>query len=164
MLHGAAPGRMAAEESPEPRDIYWFNTGISKKSRNRRRYLVEAFLLLLYVFYVIPVTLLYLVLSVDAVTSYATWIAELYLEVGDFVFSDFVSCRFFLVGMRNSGIHMLVLVSLFSAVLVFPFRIAGSTGWDITCTVSCRTLVGVGLFSSDACAARWPRVPLGSWK
>lgn len=35
----------------------------------------------LYVFYVIPVTLLYLVLSADAVTSYATWISKLYRHV-----------------------------------------------------------------------------------
>ncbi|CAM9535056.1 unnamed protein product [Scytosiphon promiscuus] len=78
VLHGAAPGRMAAQESPEPRDIYWFNTRVTQVQRKRRRILVEAFLLLLYVFYVVPVTLLYLLLSEDSVTSYADWIADLY--------------------------------------------------------------------------------------
>ncbi|CAM9678070.1 unnamed protein product [Ectocarpus sp. 4 AP-2014] len=78
VLHGAAPGRMAAEESPEARDIYWFNTRVTQNQRNRRRILVEVFLGLLYVFYVVPVTLLYLLLSEDSVTSYADWVAELY--------------------------------------------------------------------------------------
>lgn len=81
VLHGAAPGRMAAEESPEPRDIYWFNTRVTQMERKRRRIVVEAFLLVLYVFYVIPVTLLYLLLSEDSVTSYATWIKNLYDDV-----------------------------------------------------------------------------------
>eukprot|EP00752_Nemacystus_decipiens_P015850 g14160.t1 len=78
VLHGAAPGRMAAEESPEPRDIYWFNTRVTQMERKRRRIFVEGFLLVLYVFYVIPVTLLYLLLSEDSVTSYASWIKNLY--------------------------------------------------------------------------------------
>ncbi|CAN0286874.1 unnamed protein product, partial [Ectocarpus sp. 8 AP-2014] len=78
VLHGAAPGRMAAEESPEARDIYWFNTRVTQNQRNRRRVLVEVFLGLLYVFYVVPVTLLYLLLSEDSVTSYADWVADLY--------------------------------------------------------------------------------------
>ena len=81
VLHGAAPGRMAAEESPEPRDIYWFNTRVTQMERKRRRVLVEGFLLVLYVFYVIPVTLLYLLLSEDSVTSYADWIRNLYNDV-----------------------------------------------------------------------------------
>lgn len=72
---------MAAEESPEARDIYWFNTGITQKERRRRRYVVETFLLLLYVFYVVPVTLLYLLLSADSIQSYAAWIARLYTTV-----------------------------------------------------------------------------------
>lgn len=81
MLHGAAPGRMAAEESPESRDIYWFNTRVTHNERKRRRILVEAFLCILYVFYVVPVTLLYLLLSEDSITSYADWIQDLYDEV-----------------------------------------------------------------------------------
>ena len=72
---------MAAEESPEPRDIYWFNTRVTQTERKKRRILVEAFLFLLYVFYVVPVTLLYLLLSADSVTSYAQWIADLYASV-----------------------------------------------------------------------------------
>lgn len=72
---------MAAEESPEARDIYWFNTGITQKERRRRRYVVESFLLLLYVFYVVPVALLYTLLSADSITSYAQWIEDLYNEV-----------------------------------------------------------------------------------
>ncbi|CAN0552052.1 unnamed protein product, partial [Ectocarpus sp. 8 AP-2014] len=81
VLHGAAPGRMAAEESPEARDIYWFNTRVTQNQRNWRRVLVEVFLGLLYVFYVVPVTLLYLLLSEDSVTSYADWVADLYDNV-----------------------------------------------------------------------------------
>ncbi|CAM9575546.1 unnamed protein product [Pylaiella littoralis] len=80
VLHGAAPGRMAAEESPEPRDIYWFNTRVTHNERKRRRILVEGFLCILYVFYVVPVTLLYLLLSEDSITSYADWIKDLYSE------------------------------------------------------------------------------------
>lgn len=72
---------MAAEESPEPRDIYWFNTRVTQKERKRRRILVESFLFLLYVFYVVPVTLLYLLLSSDSITSYARWIKHLYETV-----------------------------------------------------------------------------------
>lgn len=81
VLHGAAPGRMAAEESPEPRDIYWNNTRVTRKERNRRRIFVEGFLLLLYVFYVIPVTLLYLLLSEESIVSYAGWIQDWYNSV-----------------------------------------------------------------------------------
>ncbi|CAN0134048.1 unnamed protein product, partial [Hapterophycus canaliculatus] len=57
---------------------YWFNTRVTQVQRKRRRILVESFLLLLYVFYVVPVTLLYLLLSEDSITSYANWIADLY--------------------------------------------------------------------------------------
>ncbi|CAN0143612.1 unnamed protein product, partial [Ectocarpus fasciculatus] len=88
VLHGAAPGRMAAEESPEARDIYWFNTRVTQNQRNRRRILVEVFLGLLYVFYVVPVTLLYLLLSEDSVTSYADWVADLYDD--SMIFAAFV--------------------------------------------------------------------------
>lgn len=72
---------MAAEESPEPRDIYWFNTGITQKARRRRRNLVVTFLFLLYVFYVVPVALLYTLLSADSIISYAKWIELLYNKV-----------------------------------------------------------------------------------
>lgn len=89
---------MAAEESPEPRDIYWFNTGITRKERGRRRILVEAFLFLLYISYVIPVTLLYLLLSPDSIMSYAGWIKTLYNNVSEltitFLFFLFINYFF----------------------------------------------------------------------
>ncbi|CAM9401811.1 unnamed protein product, partial [Choristocarpus tenellus] len=78
VLHGAGPGRMSGEEAPEARDIYWFNTGISKQARKHYRVAVEAFLLLLYVFWVVPATLLYLILSVDSLTARWSWVADLY--------------------------------------------------------------------------------------
>ncbi|CAM9922196.1 unnamed protein product [Discosporangium mesarthrocarpum] len=69
---------MSAEESPEARDIYWINTGTTKKQRSRRRVVVEVFLLSLYCLWVVPTSILYLVLSVDSITSRVAWIAELY--------------------------------------------------------------------------------------
>lgn len=89
VLHGAAPGRMAAEESPEPRDIYWFNTRVTQAERKRRHIIVEIFLFLLYGFYVVPVTLLYLLLSADSVTSYASWIKYWYENVSRSFLGDF---------------------------------------------------------------------------
>lgn len=94
---------MAAEESPEPRDIYWFNTRVTQIERKRRRILVEGFLLVLYVFYVIPVTLLYLLLSEDSVTSYAGWIQDLYNDVSVVQWVGENVTRSFLVGGAGGG-------------------------------------------------------------
>lgn len=125
---------MAAQESPEPRDIYWFNTRVTQVQRNRRRILVESFLGLLYVFYVVPVTLLYLLLSEDSVTSYADWIADLY---------DDVSAGWGLVVVGGGG-------------AVFFFRCLGRsrTGERVVCGAEvCRFCKGTGLTFFLSCFA-----------
>ncbi|CAN0212189.1 unnamed protein product, partial [Phaeothamnion confervicola] len=58
--HTPTAGRLKAVEACEPRDVYWNNTYVTKRTRLLRRLFVDAFLALLYVFYIVPVTLIYL--------------------------------------------------------------------------------------------------------
>ena len=109
---------MAAQESPEPRDIYWFNTRVTQNARKRRRILVESFLALLYVFYVVPVTLLYLLLSVDSLTSYAGWIEYLYENVSYSLFilwliGASVSCLLFLWVSIGAGVFAKGIITIY---------------------------------------------------
>jgi calcium permeable stress-gated cation channel len=74
--HGSKPGQLQSREAPEPRDLYWFNVHISRQTRAKRRVIVDAFLCLLYVFWVIPVTALFLVFSQKALSARYSWIAD----------------------------------------------------------------------------------------
>ncbi|CAM9573048.1 unnamed protein product, partial [Phaeothamnion confervicola] len=77
VFHASMPGRLKAVEAPEPRDVYWGNTYVTKRARMARRIFVETFLAALYIFWVVPVTLFYLLFSEDALESASPLIAKL---------------------------------------------------------------------------------------
>lgn len=67
VFHAAIPGGMHAQMAPEPRDIFWPNVHVSSKRRTTRRVIANAIVALLLIFYIVPVTLISLVLSDQAI-------------------------------------------------------------------------------------------------
>lgn len=67
VFHAATPGGMHAQMAPEPRDIFWPNVHVSSKRRTTRRVIANAIVALLLIFYIVPVTLISLVLSDQAI-------------------------------------------------------------------------------------------------
>ncbi|CAM9788024.1 unnamed protein product [Chrysoparadoxa australica] len=78
--HSSHPGQLVSKEAPEPRDIYWHNAYVSPVVRARRRIFVDGFLSVLYVFWVIPVTLLYLTFSREALANKYDWIEDVAVQ------------------------------------------------------------------------------------
>lgn len=64
-----AAGGMRAQMAPEPRDIIWSNVHVSSKQRRVRKVIADAIVALLLIFYIVPVTLISLVLSEQALTA-----------------------------------------------------------------------------------------------
>jgi len=58
VIHMQLAGHMAVTEAPEPRDVTWENLYLSRQGAMVRNFFVEAFVLFLIVFWVVPVTLL----------------------------------------------------------------------------------------------------------
>lgn len=69
VIHMQLAGRLAMSEAPEPSDIAWINMYTTRRETSVRRYFVDAFIILLIVVWVAPVTLLSYVFSYDAVTK-----------------------------------------------------------------------------------------------
>lgn len=74
VIHMQMAGRMAMSEAPEPSDITWVNLYTTRRATLVRRYLAEAFVVLLIVIWVAPVTLLSYVFSYDALLGYFPWL------------------------------------------------------------------------------------------
>ncbi|KAJ1450508.1 hypothetical protein M885DRAFT_532295 [Pelagophyceae sp. CCMP2097] len=77
VFHAAPPGKMIATMAPEPRDVCWRNMHLPQKERQTRRFLVGSLVFLLLVFYIVPVTLISLVLSESALKARSPAIAAL---------------------------------------------------------------------------------------
>jgi hypothetical protein len=58
VIHMQLAGHMAVSEAPEPRDMFWKNMYLSRRSKMIRTFIVEVFVVFLIVFWVVPVTIL----------------------------------------------------------------------------------------------------------
>ncbi|OLY83383.1 Calcium permeable stress-gated cation channel 1 [Smittium mucronatum] len=64
------PRKFIASLAPEPRDICWNNLTISSKSRNIRNFIVRLITLLMFVFWLVPITALSALLSPEFLDGY----------------------------------------------------------------------------------------------
>ena len=68
-MHSARPGAMQATTAPEPRDILWENIYVSKGARRMRAFIGDTIVMFLIVFYIVPVAIVSLLVSEQALTS-----------------------------------------------------------------------------------------------
>mmetsp|Transcript_10948 Transcript_10948/g.21664 ORF Transcript_10948/g.21664 Transcript_10948/m.21664 type:complete len:1041 (-) Transcript_10948:21-3143(-) len=76
-MHSSKPGAMQVQTAPEPRDILWENIYVSKGAKRTRRYLADIFVHMLIFFYVVPVALVSMVLSEQALVSFSPRLRQL---------------------------------------------------------------------------------------
>jgi len=76
VVHMQLAGHMAICEAPEPTDVTWINLYSTRTGTFWRRFFVEVAVLLLFIVWVAPVTLISFVVSEDALRSYSPYIDE----------------------------------------------------------------------------------------
>lgn len=76
-MHSSKPGAMEVKTAPEPRDILWENIYVSKGAKRTRGYIGDTIVILLISFYVVPVTLISLLVSESALVSISPRLAQL---------------------------------------------------------------------------------------
>ena len=76
-MHSSKPGSMQVSTAPEPRDLLWENVYVSKGAKKTRSLIADALVLLLISFYIIPVAIISLLVSENALVSYSPRIAQL---------------------------------------------------------------------------------------
>lgn len=76
-MHSSKPGAMEVKTAPEPRDILWENIYVSKGAKRTRGYIGDTIVILLISFYVVPVTLISLLVSESALVSISPRLAKL---------------------------------------------------------------------------------------
>ena len=74
VIHMQLAGHLAVTEAPEPRDVQWQHLNRTRKGTLVRRVLVEMAVVLLVIFWVVPVTAIAFFTSADALKSSATWV------------------------------------------------------------------------------------------
>ena len=70
-MHSYEPGSMKVKHAPEPRDILWENIGLPNDTLSRRHIIVESLATLIIFLYVVPVSLVSLLVSKRALLSYS---------------------------------------------------------------------------------------------
>ncbi|KDN52828.1 DUF221-domain-containing protein [Tilletiaria anomala UBC 951] len=76
-VHYPLPGLCITTLAPEPRDIIWSNVAMPAGERRTRQVLVSAFVLLVLIFYIPPLTALASFLKPEAIRKYAPWLYKL---------------------------------------------------------------------------------------
>lgn len=76
-MHSSKPGAMQVSTAPEPRDILWENVYVSKGAMRTRSILGEFLVILIIVFYVVPVILVSFLVSESALVSSSARLAQL---------------------------------------------------------------------------------------
>ena len=76
-MHSSKPGSMQVSTAPEPRDILWNNIYVSKGAYRTRSYLGEFVVLLMITLYVVPVAMVSLLVSENALVSSSPRLAQL---------------------------------------------------------------------------------------
>lgn len=74
VIHMQLAGHLAVSEAPEPRDVQWQHLNRTRKGTLVRRVLVEMAVVLLVIFWVVPVTLIALFTNADTLKSSASWV------------------------------------------------------------------------------------------
>ena len=77
VFHAELPGGLVATPAPEPRDVIWRNIGLDAKTRATRGAIADCAVVLLLVFYVVPVTLVAMAFSEAALRERYSWINAL---------------------------------------------------------------------------------------
>ena len=85
-MHGSKPGCMWVTQAPEPRAILWENIYISSKARKTRHLLANMFSMIVICCYAVPMTLVSLLVSENALVSFSPTIARLVRSSGVFGF------------------------------------------------------------------------------
>ncbi|KAJ8599002.1 hypothetical protein CTAYLR_007663 [Chrysophaeum taylorii] len=124
VFHAATTGGMYAEMAPEPRDIFWGNIHVTVKQRATRRVIANTLVALLLVFYIVPVTLVSLVLSEQAIK--ARWPA-----VGRYCKSSIAA---------EAGVKMIHPMGLIGLMLLLPPFFLGLGFWEGQLSWSANTL------------------------
>ena len=76
-MHSSKPGAMQVSSAPEPRDVLWSNVYVSKGATRTRSILGEFLVILIISFYIIPVALVSLLVSEQALVSSSPRLAQL---------------------------------------------------------------------------------------
>ena len=87
VFHAEAPGGLVATPAPEPRDVIWRNIGFDTNTRATRGAIADCLVVLLLVFYVVPVTLVAMALSETA-------LCDRYSSINNLVKSSFIADAF----------------------------------------------------------------------
>lgn len=77
-MHSSKPGSMVVSAAPEPRDIMWGNIYISKGAKRTRTLIGDLVVFILITSYVVPVTLVSLLVSESALIAFSVRLAQLY--------------------------------------------------------------------------------------
>lgn len=73
-VHASVPGRVVVSPSPEPQDVLWGNLYVTRTARTYRGVVIDVVVILLLMVYVVPVTLIALLVSPDNLASRCdTW-------------------------------------------------------------------------------------------
>lgn len=75
--HSSQLGRLDASIAPEPRDLIWSSAHLSQGKVRRRKIIVKLLLILLCLFWVIPVTLVAMLLSPESLRGSIPWVGDL---------------------------------------------------------------------------------------
>jgi len=74
VMHASVPGAMVVTEAPEPIEIHWSNFTVTRTSRTYRIVAGETLTILLLAAYIVPVTLVAILVSPDSLS--ARWVSE----------------------------------------------------------------------------------------
>eukprot|EP00980_Cylindrotheca_fusiformis_P015080 scaffold4157_cov136-Cylindrotheca_fusiformis.AAC.30 len=76
-MHSSKPGAMQVKTAPEPRDVLWNNIYVSKGATRTRSIIGDVLVFLLISFYVVPIALISLLVSREALVSDSPRLAQL---------------------------------------------------------------------------------------
>ncbi|KAH8065803.1 hypothetical protein JL722_186 [Aureococcus anophagefferens] len=132
VFHAATPGGMVASMAPEPRDVFWKNAELSGKQRTTRRVVADCLVVLLLIFYIIPVTLISLVFSEQALKAHWPALKELASD----------SLAF------DACVKMVQPMALIALMLLLPPAFLGLGFWEGTLSWSENTLTQLSRYYS----------------
>jgi len=76
-MHSSKPGAMIVSHAPEPRDVIWENIYVTHGARKTRSLIADTIVMFLITFYIVPVALVSLLVSDNALVSSSPRIAQL---------------------------------------------------------------------------------------
>jgi hypothetical protein len=76
-MHSSKPGAMVVSQAPEPRDIIWENIYVTHGAQKTRSLIADTLVMFLITFYIVPVALVSLLVSDNALVSSSPRIAQL---------------------------------------------------------------------------------------